>query len=94
MDRRRLQSGGALGLMQQLQGQTPMSGSGATPNPDKGDAVTQPPQATPDDPGSDYIIPARPSVLSAESGMTSQHPLMQLMRRRVDTSGMGPRRLG
>lgn len=89
MDRRRLQLGGMTGMLQPLQGQTPMTGSGAEA-PDKGDASQQDMDTQPPD---GYVVPARPSVLAHEAGDTSQHPLMQLMRRRVD-NGFGPRRLG
>lgn len=88
MDRRRLQLGGMTGMLQPMQGQTPMTGSGAE-SPDKGDASTQGDGQPPDD----YIVPARPSVLARESGEDAQHPLMSLMRRRVDL-GTGRRRLG
>lgn len=79
----------------------PMTGTGIK-------AGNVPPQTTPDDkgdaaavggsaddnavqPGQDYVIPARPSTLMRESG---EGPGMQLMRRRLDPSGYGRRRLG
>lgn len=69
---------------------SPMTGSGLAPRTLQTQPQTPQDQQMPDDGG--YVIPARPSVLEAES-MHTTRPLMQLLRPRQLPTTNGLRRL-